>query len=263
MRCWQTSKTGESYLVVYFLHFVGVRRWWNVDHFSDCDTGYKKNYETGECEDLDECATVDVTCNIDTQVCYNTLGSYKCLDILQAAPKCQDGFRLNMKTDQCDGEAEWKNAVRDVISSSLYIQTSTSAWSRTTIVRRQIYVWIHVVVSRVKRKCPKNVYRDSPTTNIQKRAKTSMSVKRNDRVHRERNVWIHPEDLIVHNGNQPIRSKIKIEISMVLKIKLFYFSVLKEWFPIRWQLGQRKIRAPLDLSRISIGVLVRVFNVYS
>lgn len=56
--------------------------------------------------DIDECDSSDTICNIDTQVCYNTPGSYKCLDIVspESAKNCSAGLRYNVKLDQCDGK---------------------------------------------------------------------------------------------------------------------------------------------------------------
>ncbi|KAJ6646501.1 Fibulin-1 [Pseudolycoriella hygida] len=68
----------------------------------DCDAGYIKNEQSGECEDIDECESGDATCDMSSQVCYNTLGNYKCLDIIQSPSVCSDGFRYNAKTESCD-----------------------------------------------------------------------------------------------------------------------------------------------------------------
>lgn len=64
--------------------------------------------------DIDECESSDVLCE-SQQYCYNTLGSYKCLDILlpsgseasvdNSPKKCSDGLRHNAKTDECDGKS--------------------------------------------------------------------------------------------------------------------------------------------------------------
>lgn len=83
----------------------------------DCPTGHTLNAERGECEDINECESDEATCDIDTQVCFNTVGSYKCLDILtderqssvgsaassSRAHDCDTGLRYNTKTDECDG----------------------------------------------------------------------------------------------------------------------------------------------------------------
>lgn len=37
-------------------------------------------------------------------MCYNTAGSYKCLDVLPAVTSCPEGFQFNADTKQCDGE---------------------------------------------------------------------------------------------------------------------------------------------------------------
>lgn len=89
---------------------------------SYCPAGHVLNAGRGECEDINECESDEVTCDIDTQVCFNTAGSYKCLDIISyekqsaaaaatedAAPSlgiahdCEPGLRYNTKTDECDG----------------------------------------------------------------------------------------------------------------------------------------------------------------
>lgn len=72
--------------------------------FRDCPTGFTKNEDTGKCEDIDECEErTDVTCNIDTQVCLNTPGSYQCLDITPISSICPNGFKFDQKIKQCIG----------------------------------------------------------------------------------------------------------------------------------------------------------------
>lgn len=58
-----------------------------------------------ECEDINECETSDVECDMETQVCMNTVGSYKCLDIVEnnESSQCATGLRFNAKTGDCDG----------------------------------------------------------------------------------------------------------------------------------------------------------------
>lgn len=68
---------------------------------SDCQLGFARNDSSGICEDIDECEDGDVTCNIETQVCFNTPGSYRCLDVEPVT--CQDGYRKNPETKQCEG----------------------------------------------------------------------------------------------------------------------------------------------------------------
>lgn len=81
---------------------------------SDCPSGHTKNEQSGECEDIDECEGTDVPCNMENQVCYNTPGSFKCLDILPApdAVSCPNGFRFESKIKQCVdiNECETKTA---------------------------------------------------------------------------------------------------------------------------------------------------------
>lgn len=71
----------------------------------ECSSGYAKNEQTGECDDIDECEGTDVSCNMETQVCYNLPGSYKCLDILPAPSptSCPNGFNFDTKIKQCIG----------------------------------------------------------------------------------------------------------------------------------------------------------------
>lgn len=72
----------------------------------ECPEGFTKNEHSGRCEDIDECESTEVTCNIDTQVCYNTEGSYRCLDI-QPAPtqkSCPNGYEFDLRIKQCVGK---------------------------------------------------------------------------------------------------------------------------------------------------------------
>lgn len=76
-----------------------------------CLKGYKKNVGTGACEDIDECDTGDANCHKENQACLNTLGSYKCLDILVTEKsgndnnsKCEEGYRYQARIDQCVGK---------------------------------------------------------------------------------------------------------------------------------------------------------------
>ena len=60
-----------------------------------------------KCEDIDECETGDANCDVANQACLNTVGSFKCLDILNKANQanqCEDGFRYQARIDQCVGE---------------------------------------------------------------------------------------------------------------------------------------------------------------
>lgn len=60
-----------------------------------------------KCEDIDECDTGDANCDVANQACLNTIGSFKCLDILNKANQvnqCEDGFRYQARIDQCVGE---------------------------------------------------------------------------------------------------------------------------------------------------------------
>lgn len=75
--------------------------------FRDCPTGYTKNELSGQCDDIDECEGTDVNCNLDTQVCHNVPGSYKCLDVLQVS-SCPNGFKMDPKIKQCIGN--WRNS---------------------------------------------------------------------------------------------------------------------------------------------------------
>uniref|UniRef100_A0A336K111 CSON005259 protein n=1 Tax=Culicoides sonorensis TaxID=179676 RepID=A0A336K111_CULSO len=67
---------------------------------SECRKGFQKDPITNTCKDIDECAILENNCNTEEQVCFNTEGSYKCLDVLKAS-SCQNGFRYNVKTETC------------------------------------------------------------------------------------------------------------------------------------------------------------------
>lgn len=100
-------------ITIFPIDFMLTKLWVfkNVNPFSrDCPTGYSKNEETGKCEDIDECEErIDVTCNIDTQVCLNTPGSYQCLDITPLSSACPNGFKFDQKIKQCIGNEHWTN----------------------------------------------------------------------------------------------------------------------------------------------------------
>lgn len=71
---------------------------------SECPAGHQLIGE--QCEDIDECEVSEVNCDIETQVCMNTVGSYECLDIEKnnEGAQCDTGLRFNAKTGECDGE---------------------------------------------------------------------------------------------------------------------------------------------------------------
>ncbi|XP_055626576.1 fibulin-1 isoform X3 [Toxorhynchites rutilus septentrionalis] len=70
------------------------------DSFSDCHRGYEKDQKTGECVDVDECETGEANCDPRSQVCMNTEGDFRCLDILDT--ECKPGFRFDRKTSTCE-----------------------------------------------------------------------------------------------------------------------------------------------------------------
>lgn len=72
---------------------------------ASCPDGYAKNMENSVCEDINECDTGDANCDINSQACLNTIGSFKCLDILvnERVNHCEDGFRYQARIDQCVG----------------------------------------------------------------------------------------------------------------------------------------------------------------
>lgn len=84
------------WILIWLIDFI-----WQYFH-SDCPAGYTKNEQAGQCEDIDECEGTDVACNLETQVCYNVPGTYKCLDVLPV-PTCPNGFKLDPKIKQCIG----------------------------------------------------------------------------------------------------------------------------------------------------------------
>lgn len=63
-----------------------------------CIAGFMKRFsEDNKCVDIDECLDKTHTCR-DFEICTNQLGSYDC-EIY-----CQIGFKLNNKTERCEGE---------------------------------------------------------------------------------------------------------------------------------------------------------------
>lgn len=70
-----------------------------------CAAGYTKSIDTKECEDINECDTGEANCDINNQACLNSIGSFKCLDILNSerTNNCEEGFRYQARIDQCVG----------------------------------------------------------------------------------------------------------------------------------------------------------------
>lgn len=70
-----------------------------------CVIGYTKSIDTNECEDINECDTGEANCDSTNQACLNTVGSFRCLDILvnERTSHCEDGFRYQARIDQCVG----------------------------------------------------------------------------------------------------------------------------------------------------------------
>jgi hypothetical protein len=82
--------------------------------FDRCANGYTKNSETDECDDINECDTGEANCDGNNQACLNTIGSYKCLDILNSekSNNCEEGFRYQARIDQCVGNLSFKTFSR-------------------------------------------------------------------------------------------------------------------------------------------------------
>lgn len=82
--------------------------------FVRCAAGYTKNIETKECQDINECDTGEANCDINNQACYNTIGSFKCLDILvsERSSHCEEGFRYQSRIDQCVGKLKLSQRVK-------------------------------------------------------------------------------------------------------------------------------------------------------
>lgn len=79
----QQYRVGHVIYLQNFFKFMCFFCW------SDCDAGYIKNEQSGECEDIDECESGDATCDMSSQVCYNTLGNDGCVK------------RFNLFSKQC------------------------------------------------------------------------------------------------------------------------------------------------------------------
>ncbi|CAF1357363.1 unnamed protein product [Adineta steineri] len=45
-----------------------------------CEIGYRRNYRSGLCEDVNECRQFQIDCGQD-RTCFNTQGAYECIDI--------------------------------------------------------------------------------------------------------------------------------------------------------------------------------------
>lgn len=67
-----------------------------------CRKGYKRDTNNRTCIDIDECETGEADCDLDEQVCFNTDGSFKCIDVSEPSA-CPDGYRYNVKTETCQG----------------------------------------------------------------------------------------------------------------------------------------------------------------
>lgn len=69
-----------------------------------CPKGYIRELLTSACVDVDECDTGEATCDINTQICRNEVGGYKCVDVIApSAADCKAGFRFNVGTESCEG----------------------------------------------------------------------------------------------------------------------------------------------------------------
>lgn len=101
----QRTEASMFFVIWFTILDSSVKNRFFIKHFRECPLGYTKNEQTGECDDIDECEGTDVTCNMDTQVCYNTKGSYKCLDIKPATEvnACPSGYKFESKIKQCVG----------------------------------------------------------------------------------------------------------------------------------------------------------------
>ncbi|KAL4712538.1 hypothetical protein ACJJTC_007554 [Scirpophaga incertulas] len=64
-----------------------------------CPPGFAAGYDE-ECDDVDECMTNKADCNLLSQFCINTRGSFYCQD--RASKHCPPGFKINPKTTKCE-----------------------------------------------------------------------------------------------------------------------------------------------------------------
>lgn len=86
----------------------------------DCPVGYNKNEDTDGCDDIDECEErTDLTCNMATQVCLNTPGSYQCLEIHHVPVTCPSGFTFDPKVKQCIGSV-W-HRIMHFVATTIWI----------------------------------------------------------------------------------------------------------------------------------------------
>jgi hypothetical protein len=75
--------------------------WFDSFSICSCPRGFIRT-SNGSCNDINECEST-ARCDAENQVCFNTEGSYNCLDILPASTACSEGYRYNYKSEQCQG----------------------------------------------------------------------------------------------------------------------------------------------------------------
>ncbi|CAB4064149.1 FBLN1_2 [Lepeophtheirus salmonis] len=66
-----------------------------------CKVGYKYNFMSNQCEDINECQTGHHSC-LESQRCDNTMGSFTCIRYTT----CGTGYTLNLHTGRCDDNDE-------------------------------------------------------------------------------------------------------------------------------------------------------------
>ncbi|KAL7646898.1 UNVERIFIED_CONTAM: hypothetical protein RMT77_002155 [Armadillidium vulgare] len=63
----------------------------------DCAPGYQMNSATRRCEDINECESGEHDCNLDTDQCINSPGTFRCMTY----PPCPSGFIRDPSSKRC------------------------------------------------------------------------------------------------------------------------------------------------------------------
>lgn len=76
----------------------------NYKENGSCPKGYLMDLSSNKCMDVDECETGEADCEVNTQICRNELGTFKCVDVIPPSEEdCKHGFRFNIETETCEG----------------------------------------------------------------------------------------------------------------------------------------------------------------
>lgn len=105
---------------------------------SVCPKGYVMDLVSLTCVDVDECDTGEADCDINTQICRNEVGSYKCVDVIPPSSEdCKPGFRFNVGTEACEGRfvVDVVTRVVDASDGDAFACRPFSVWGLSEITR--------------------------------------------------------------------------------------------------------------------------------